>query len=102
MIKSFRHKGLEELFTKGKSRYLNQIFYKKLRLQLMFLDALNANQEAKILATPWRPHKLHGKNPKGQDIEGHFSFTVTGNWRLVFIYDNTSGDVFLTDFMDYH
>lgn len=102
MIRSFRHKGLEDLFLKGKSRYINPIYYKKLRIQLAFLNRLGSGCENLISMTPWQAHKLHGKNSRGQDVEGHFSFHVTANWRLVFRYDSLSGDVELTDFIDYH
>ena len=52
--------------------------------------------------TPWQAHQLRGKNSRGQDVGGHFSFHVTANWRLVFRYDSETGDVELTDFIDYH
>ena len=102
MIKSFRHKGLDELFHKGKTKLINKSFYKKLRFQLNFLDSLDPGQVDKIMQAPWIPHRLCGKNSKGQDIEGHFSFKVTGNWRMVFKYDDLNGDVVLVDFIDYH
>ena len=102
MIKNFRHKGLDELFRKGKTKFINKSFYKKLIAQLNFLDTLYAEEEYRIMGTPWGPHRLHGKNSRGQDVEGHFSFKVTGNWRMVFKYDDLSGDVILIDFIDYH
>ena len=36
------------------------------------------------------------------DLKGFWSLTVTGNWRLIFRYDektNTAGDI---DLIDYH
>ena len=44
----------------------------------------------------WKLHPLKG------DLEGFWSLTVTGNWRLMFRYDeamNTSSDI---DLIDYH
>lgn len=102
MIKSFRHKGLDELFYKGKTKLINKSLYKKLRLQLIFLNALGAGEEERILETPWAPHRLCGNNSRGQDVDGHFSFKVTGNWRMVFKYDDLNGEVILIDFIDYH
>ena len=43
--------------------------------------------------------KLH---PLKSDLKGFWSLTVTGNWRLIFRYDektNTAGDI---DLIDYH
>jgi proteic killer suppression protein len=44
----------------------------------------------------WKLHALKG------DLKGSWSLTVTGNWRLVFSYDehtNTASDI---DLIDYH
>ena len=46
---------------------------------------------------PW--WKLH---PHKGDLKGFWSLTVTGNWRLIFLYDagaNTAADI---DLLDYH
>jgi len=43
----------------------------------------------------WRLHPLKG------DLRGFWSLTVTGNWRLVFCYDeqtNTASDINLIDY----
>ncbi len=44
----------------------------------------------------WKLHPLKG------DLKGFWSLTVTGNWRLIFRYDeetNVAGDI---DLIDYH
>ena len=44
----------------------------------------------------WKLHPLKG------DLKGFWSLTVTGNWRLIFRYDeetNTASDI---DLIDYH
>ena len=44
----------------------------------------------------WNMHPLKG------DLKGFWSLTVTGNWRLIFRYDeeaNTASDI---DLIDYH
>jgi len=44
----------------------------------------------------WKLHPLKG------DLKGSWSLTVTGNWRLIFRYDeqtNTASDI---DLIDYH
>jgi proteic killer suppression protein len=42
----------------------------------------------------WRLHRLrHG-------LDGHWSITVNGNWRLTFSFDGE--DAILVDYQDYH
>jgi proteic killer suppression protein len=53
------------------------------------LDQLN-------LFPGWKLHPLKG------DLKGFWSLTVTGNWRMIFRYDegrNTARDI---DLIDYH
>lgn len=42
----------------------------------------------------WRLHPLEG------DLHGLWSVTVTGNWRIVFRFEN--GKAFDVDLIDYH
>ena len=48
----------------------------------------------------WFLHPLHGKNPQGQEVEGHWSVWVNANWRMTFTFEN--GDAVLLDYQDYH
>jgi proteic killer suppression protein len=41
--------------------------------------------------------KLH---PLTDDLKGHWSVSVNGNWRMTFTFDGT--DAVLVDYMDYH
>jgi proteic killer suppression protein len=36
------------------------------------------------------------------DMKGYWSLTVTGNWRIVFRYDETTNTVSDIDLIDYH
>ena len=67
----------------------------KLRKVLFTLETADAlNQVSRFPG--WKPHPLTG------DLKGFWSLTVTGNWRLVFRYDeeaNTASDI---DLIDYH
>lgn len=99
MIVSFRPKGLEELYNKGKTRKIDQKFWPKLKIVFETLTRLES--EEAIMAHPaWDTHKLHGYNPKGQPVSEHWSLKISGNWRLTYLYNN--GNIELTDFMDYH
>lgn len=42
----------------------------------------------------WRLH------PLSQDLAGHWSVWVNGNWRMTFTFEN--GDAVLVDYRDYH
>jgi proteic killer suppression protein len=91
VIKSFRHKGIKQLFEKGKSAKVNaQQKDKCLRL----LDALDAALEPDEMNLPgWNFHPLKG-NPK------RYSVSVTGNWRITFGWKGE--DAIHIDLEDYH
>ena len=42
----------------------------------------------------WRLHPLTGA------LKGFWSISVTGNWRLIFRFED--GDVYDVDYLDYH
>ena len=44
----------------------------------------------------WRLHPLKG------DLKGFWSLTVTGNWRLIFHYDEVTNTASEIDLIDYH
>ena len=44
----------------------------------------------------WRLHPLKG------DLEGFWSLTVTGNWRLIFQYEAKTNTASILDLIDYH
>jgi len=78
MIKSFRHKGLEELFHSGRKRGIQPEHAAKL---CRILDRLDASIDVKDMALPgFRLHKLTGKE---KDL---WSVWVNGNWRVTFYF----------------
>jgi toxin HigB-1 len=91
MIKSFRHKGLAELFEHGQSRKVRQ------NLQLRSLRRLDALDQAESLTDLNVPgfdfHSLHGK-PK------RYSLHVNGPWCITFEWED--GDAFKVDLEQYH
>ena len=90
-IASIRHKGLEELFVKGKTRKLGSDFYKNAR---RILDHLNAIQDLADCRGVKNFHELTG------DRRGTYSMHVSGNYCITFRWVN--GDVMDVDFEDYH
>jgi proteic killer suppression protein len=92
MIKSFKHKGLEDFFRTGNKAGIQPTHEKRLRLQL---TALNQATGTNDLPPAWRLHPLHG------DMAGHYAITVNGNWRITFSFD-VDNDIVLVDYKDYH
>ncbi len=75
MIQSFIHKGLEELFTEGKSSKINRVLVSR---TLRRLDAIDSAMSLSDLNIPgFNFHGLEGK-PK------RFSIHINGPWCLTF------------------
>ncbi|MBC8553054.1 MAG: type II toxin-antitoxin system RelE/ParE family toxin [Candidatus Brocadiales bacterium] len=92
MIKSFKHKGLENFFYTGKKKGIRPEH--AIRLERI-LDRLNATDEVKDMNYPGSNlHKLSG-NKKGQ-----YAVKVSGNWRIFFEF--VEGNVYIVDYDDYH
>lgn len=91
MIRSFRHKGLKQLFEKGVSSKVNaQQRDKCIRL----LDALDAAAQPEDMNLPgFGFHGLEGK-PK------RYGIIVTANWRITFGFDGVDAINVLLE--DYH
>ncbi|EPR75859.1 HigB toxin protein [Leifsonia rubra CMS 76R] len=97
MIKSFRHKGLEAFFATGKKAGIRPDHANKLQRQLAVLDNARSIQD---IPASWKPHALSGTATAGRGVDGHHAIWVSGNWRLVFMFEGT--DVYLLDYLDYH
>ncbi|MCL1897990.1 MAG: type II toxin-antitoxin system RelE/ParE family toxin [Micrococcales bacterium] len=92
VIKSFRHKGLRDLFDKGSMAGVQPTHASKLRLQLV---ALHTAQSIDDMDLPgYRLHRLRGTGKK------RWSVTVSGNWRMTFEF--REGDAYVLDYEDYH
>ncbi|WP_312083879.1 type II toxin-antitoxin system RelE/ParE family toxin [Brevundimonas sp.] len=98
-ILSTRHKAIAALIeTEDPTsvRGLDPKIAKKLHFQLSVLaDADNIM----VVANSFRGWKVHELTPK---FPGKWSLWVTGNWRLTFMLDKSSGDITDLDFEDYH
>jgi len=92
MIKSFRHKGVEEFFLSGTKAGIQPAHAARLRIQLTRLDS--ATEPGDMNAPGWRLHQLTGK------LAGFWFITVNGNWRLTFSFEGN--DAVLVDYQDYH
>jgi len=92
VIKSFRHKGVERFFRTGSKAGIQAAHASRLARQLAFLNCAKAPADMNIPG--WNLHPLKGK------LENHWSVSVSGNWRLTFVFEN--GDAVLVDYQDYH
>ena len=59
VLKSFRHKGVEQFFRTGSKAKIQPKHAQRLRKQLFALD--NAKSAQDMNAPGWRLHPLHGK-----------------------------------------
>jgi proteic killer suppression protein len=92
VIKSFRHKGVEQYFKTGSKARIQAKHAERPRKQLFALDSARAPQD--MNAPGWRLHRLRGK------LENHWAVDVSGNWRLTFAFEGE--DAVLVDYKDYH
>ena len=94
MIKSFKHKGLENFFTTGSTKGIQAIHADKLNLILTALNKAHAIENLNIPS--FRLHPLQG------DLKGLWAITVQANWRVTFEFDKVTNDVYIVDYIDYH
>jgi proteic killer suppression protein len=93
-IRTFAHKGVEEVFLTGRSRRIGAQFHKRMSL---VLDAIDGVTGVVDLHGIRGFHALHGSRG------GTVAMTVSGNWRLTFRFEHgTTGEVLDVDLEDYH
>lgn len=92
MIESFRHKGLRTFFETGSASGIQASHVKRLRMQLAALDTAKIIDDMDIPG--FRLHPLRGR------MQGRWSVTVNGNWRLTFEFRD--GNAYVLDYEDYH
>jgi toxin HigB-1 len=91
MIKSFKHKGLEQFFTKDNKKSLD---VRDLAKITRILDRLDAAMVVKDMDIPgWDLHELKGNR------KGIWSVAVRKNWKITFRFENSeASDVNLEDY----
>ncbi len=93
MIRKIKHRGLKRLYESDNARgvYISQ-YVSKINRILFALDHADYIEDLNLPG--FRIHSLSG------DLKGFWSITVSGNWRIIFHFEN--GDVFEVDLVDYH
>src|SRR5580700_11055430 len=90
----FRHKGLRQLHEEGSAKGVPPTMADKLRKLLFALETAETLEQLDRFPG-WKLHPLKG------GLKGFWSLNVTGNWRLIFLYDeptNTASDIGLIDY----
>jgi len=92
MIKSFKHKGLQDFYEKGNSSGIQAQHRQKIKMQLVALDTATVIDDMDLPG--FRLHPLKG------NMKGLWSIDVNKNWRITFEFK--AGDVYLVNYEDYH
>ena len=91
MIKSFRHKGLKELFEKGASGRIAAPLYSRCLRRLTVID--NAAKLENISLPGFNFHPLH-TTPRRYSVHVNGPWCITFEWR--------AGDAAAVDLEQYH
>lgn len=92
MIGRIRHKGLKRLYEKDDASKVPAESREKIRRILGLLDQASAPEQLDLPGL--RLHRLTA------DRAGQYAVSVSGNWRIVFRFEN--GEPTEVDLVDYH
>ena len=92
MIKSFKHKGLQDFYEKGNSSGIQAQHRQKTRMQLVALDTATVIDDIDLPG--FRLHPLKG------NMKGLWSIEVNKNWRITFVFK--AGDFYIVNYEEYH
>ena len=92
MIKSFKHKGLEQFYLTGSIKGIQNDHLKKIRIILTRLNQIDLISDINV--TSFNLHQLKG------ELKNHWSIKVNGNWRITFKFEDKN--VYIIDYQDYH
>jgi len=92
MIKSFKHKGLQQFYETGSAAGINVGHKTKISMRLVALDTASCSDDMDLPG--FRLHPLKGV------LEGVWAIDVNKNWRITFEFMN--GDAYLVNYEDYH
>lgn len=92
MIRLFRHRGLKALYGGRTAKRVSPQYLVRLHDILAVLDRARKSDDMNLPG--FRLHPLKG------DLKGHWAVWVSGNWRVIFRFQE--GDVYDVDYLDYH
>jgi len=94
MIRSFRHKGLRQLWENEKAGKLPADQVNRIRQILEVIDSAQQVPQDFEFFRSWKIHPIKG------EWKGYWSLTVKENWRIIFRFEIQ--DAFDLDYLDYH
>lgn len=95
IVRSFRHRGLRQLFETNSSRLLKQDLVERARGILATLALAETMEDFIREAAPgWRVHRLSGAR------RNEWSVSVPGNWRIIF--EERNGGIERLNLEDHH
>ena len=86
---------MRRLYDEDNAKGLSVAVVDKLRKLLFALETAQDIEQVRRFPG-WKLHPLKG------ELKGFWSLTVTGNWRLIFRYDDATKTVSDIDLTDYH
>jgi proteic killer suppression protein len=92
MIESFRPRGLRRLYERGDRSGIGLSMPTRVEDILTLLDTAETIEELDLPG--YRLHPLAGS------LKGYWSVRISGNWRIVFRFEDKSA--FDVDLVDYH
>ena len=92
MIKSFKSKGLSELWANGATGKIDAKMHKRILVRLSRLDVLASLDELNLPGFDF--HALRGFDPT------RYTVHVNGPWCITFEFDGN--DILAVDFEQYH
>jgi len=91
MIKTFRHRGLKELFETGKTARIEKKLHSRIIRRLDFLDAARVPQDMNLPGFNY--HRLRGRPVR-------YTVHVNGPWCITFGFEDE--DAIDVDLENYH
>ena len=91
-IRTFRHKGLAEIWNDGKSNKIDRRFHKRILDRMDLLEQALVAEDMNVVGFNF--HTLLGSIPT------RYAIHLKGPWRLTFEFND--GETFRTDFEQYH
>jgi proteic killer suppression protein len=92
MMRTFESKALRKLFEDGDARGVPAGQVNRIENRLATLNASRVADDMNIAGYGF--HKLTG------DLKGFYAVKVTGNWRIIFRFED--GEALDVDHVDYH
>jgi len=93
VIRSFRHKGLAQMFGGGDARGVPSTLVRRIQERLSVMHAASSLKDIDLPG--YRLHRLKG------DRAGRWAIDINGPWRITFEWRD-DGDVYRVDLEQYH